>query len=219
MEWTPLDDVPGHVAVAWEAVDEWLDEEELLVAHAHDPFTRIDVRRSSRHVVIEHEGELIADSRSAVLLFETGFPVRYYLPSEDVRDLEPSPTRTRCAYKGEAEHFSTTAWMSPGSAAIPSLTPRRSRTGSGSTPSAWISRSTASARSARGPSGADLSGSAELDDCEQVALAVLEVGRAAEPGDGRDAIYGLPLRQVVLLERDPAGPKLGNRGVDVLDRP
>ena len=106
VEWTPLDDVPGHVAVAWEAVDEWLDEEELLVAHARDPFTRIDVRRSSRHVVIEHEGELIADSRSAVLLFETGLPVRYYLPSEDVRDLEPSPTRTRCAYKGEAEHFS-----------------------------------------------------------------------------------------------------------------
>lgn len=106
VESTPLDDVPGHVAVAWGAVDEWLDEEELLVAHARDPFTRIDVRRSSRHVVIEHEGELIADSRSALLLFETGLPVRYYLPSEAVRNLKPSPTRTRCAYKGEAEHFS-----------------------------------------------------------------------------------------------------------------
>lgn len=106
VESTPLDDIPGHVAVAWEAVDEWLDEEEPLVAHARDPSARIDVRHSSRHVVIEHEGELIAESRSPLLLFETGLPVRYYLPSEDVRNLKPSPTRTRCAYKGEAEHFS-----------------------------------------------------------------------------------------------------------------
>ena len=33
------------------------------------------------------------------------------------------------------------------------------------------------------------------------------------------ANYGLPLKHVVLLERDPAGPKLGDRVVDVLDRP
>jgi uncharacterized protein (DUF427 family) len=106
VESTPLDEVPGHVAVAWDAVDEWLEDEEPLLAHARDPFARIDVRRSSRHVVIEHEGEVIADSRTPLLLYETGLPVRYYLPAEDVRNLEPSPTRTRCAYKGEAEHLS-----------------------------------------------------------------------------------------------------------------
>ncbi len=106
VESTPLDDLPGYVSVAWDAVDEWLEDDEPLVAHARDPFTRIDVRRSSRHVVIEHEGEVIADSRAPLLLYETGLPVRYYLPPEDVGNLDSSPTRTRCAYKGEAEHFS-----------------------------------------------------------------------------------------------------------------
>jgi uncharacterized protein (DUF427 family) len=106
VESTPLEDIPGHVAVAWNAVDAWLEDDEPLVAHARDPFSRIDVRHSSRHVVIEHEDEVIADSHAALLLYETGLPVRFYLPPEDVRKLEPSPMRTRCAYKGEAEHFS-----------------------------------------------------------------------------------------------------------------
>jgi uncharacterized protein (DUF427 family) len=106
VESTPLDDVPGYVTVSWDSVDEWLEDEEPLLAHARDPFARIDVRHSSRHVVIEHESEVIADSLTPLLLYETGLPVRYYLPAEDVRNLEPSPTRTRCAYKGEAEHLS-----------------------------------------------------------------------------------------------------------------
>jgi len=106
VESTPLDDVPGYVTVGWDSVDEWLEDEEPLLAHARNPFARIDVRHSSRHVVIEHEGEVIADSLTPLLLYETGLPVRYYLPAEDVRNMEPSPTRTRCAYKGEAEHLS-----------------------------------------------------------------------------------------------------------------
>lgn len=106
VESTPLEDVPGHVSVAWDAVDQWLEDDEPLLAHARDPFKRIDVRRSSRHVVIEHDGEVIADSREPLLLYETGLPVRFYLPEKDVRNLEPSATRTRCAYKGEAEHLS-----------------------------------------------------------------------------------------------------------------
>jgi uncharacterized protein (DUF427 family) len=106
VETTALEDVPGHVSVAWDAVDEWLEDDEPLLAHARDPFKRIDVRRSSRHVVVEHDGAVLADSRRPLLLYETGLPVRFYLPPEDVRDLQPSATRTRCAYKGEAEHFS-----------------------------------------------------------------------------------------------------------------
>jgi uncharacterized protein (DUF427 family) len=107
VESAPLDDVPGHVAVAWDAVDEWLEDEEPLFGHARDPFSRIDVRRSSRHVVVEHDGEQLADSRSPLLLYETGLPVRLYLPAEDVRldRLQPSATRTTCAYKGHADHF------------------------------------------------------------------------------------------------------------------
>lgn len=106
VESKPLDDIPGHVSVSWDAVDQWLEDDEPLLAHARDPFKRIDVRRSSRHVVVEHDGEVIADSHSPLLLYETGLPIRFYLPAQDVRNLEPSSTRTQCAYKGEAEHLS-----------------------------------------------------------------------------------------------------------------
>ena len=119
VEAAPLDDVPDHVTVRWDAVDEWLEDDEPLVAHARDPFARIDVRRSSRHVVIEHDGEAIADSRRPLLLYETGLPVRCYLPVEDVRMdlLEPSATVTQCAYKGTASHHAhrgvDVAWVYP----------------------------------------------------------------------------------------------------------
>lgn len=62
---------------------------------------------SSRHVQLELDGQLIADSIRPALLFETMLPTRYYLPREDVRaELIPSSTRTFCAYKGQASYFS-----------------------------------------------------------------------------------------------------------------
>jgi uncharacterized protein (DUF427 family) len=87
---------------------DWFEEDEPIISHPHDPFHRIDVRRSSRHVQIELEGVLLADSREPWLLFEGGLPVtRYYLPAADARvELLPSKTRTRCAYKGEARYYS-----------------------------------------------------------------------------------------------------------------
>lgn len=52
---------------------------------------------------------VLAESSRPVLLFETMLPTRFYLPREDVRaQLIPSPTRTRCAYKGEASYWSVT---------------------------------------------------------------------------------------------------------------
>ena len=116
---TPVPEVPGHVAVEWDDADEWLADDEPLVGHARDPFARIDVVRSSRHVLVEHEGEVLADSRRPLLLYETGLPVRTYLPAEDVRHdlLQPSGTRSTCAYKGHAEHFAhngtDVAWRYP----------------------------------------------------------------------------------------------------------
>ena len=78
-----------------------------MVSHPHDPFGRIDVLRSSRHVRIELDGERLADSNRPMLLFETLLPVRFYLPREDVAvRLEPSDTATYCAYKGRASYYS-----------------------------------------------------------------------------------------------------------------
>jgi hypothetical protein len=50
--------------------------------------------------VIEHNGEILGESRTPYLLFEPPLPVRYYLPSEDVSlDMHyPSATTTFCAH-------------------------------------------------------------------------------------------------------------------------
>jgi uncharacterized protein (DUF427 family) len=104
-------DLAGYVQVDWNAVDRWLEEDEEVVGHPRDPFHRIDIRKSSRHVVVSLDGDAVAESRRPTLLFETGLPVRYYLPRDDVRlDLfEASDRRTTCAYKGHASYFGTEA--------------------------------------------------------------------------------------------------------------
>ena len=100
-------DLADHVLLEHDAFDEWYEEEEPIVGHPRDPFHRIDIRQSSRHVRVELDGTLLAESREPTLLFETGLPVRFYLPRGDLV-LEPSPSakRTVCAYKGEASHWS-----------------------------------------------------------------------------------------------------------------
>ena len=82
---TPADpDLADHVLLDWDAFEEWREEEEVVVGHPHDPFDRIDCRRSSRHVVISFDGTVLADTRRAVLLMETPLPLRFYVPAEDV---------------------------------------------------------------------------------------------------------------------------------------
>src|SRR5690606_22514404 len=65
----------------------------------------------SRHVRIEVAGEVIADTQRPSLLFETGLPVRYYIPQQDVRleRLTPTDSTTQCPYKGVARYWSVTA--------------------------------------------------------------------------------------------------------------
>jgi uncharacterized protein (DUF427 family) len=99
-----------HVTFAWDDLDTWFEEDEALLSHAIDPYHRIDVRRSSRHVAVSANGTMLAESRRGRALFETGLPTRWYLPREDVlADLESSDLHTRCAYKGVASYFSVRA--------------------------------------------------------------------------------------------------------------
>lgn len=97
----------GHVVLDWDAVDAWFVEDERQRVHPRDPYKRIDVHATSRHVLFEARGTVLAESDRALALFETGLPTRFYLPEVDVntRLLEPSETVTRCAYKGTAHHF------------------------------------------------------------------------------------------------------------------
>ena len=100
-------DLAGLVILDFGAFDAWYEEDEQNVGHPRDPYHRIDVLPSSREVRLELEGEVLAVSARPALLFETMLPTRYYLPRADVTaELVPSPTRTWCAYKGQASYFS-----------------------------------------------------------------------------------------------------------------
>jgi uncharacterized protein (DUF427 family) len=112
-------DLGGRVIVHWEPF-EWREEDEPVIGHPHDPFKRIDVLRSDRHVRVEVDGRTVAESSRPMMLIETSLPVRWYLPPADVRTdlLTPSDTRTVCAYKGVASYLSAegaadVAWFYP----------------------------------------------------------------------------------------------------------
>ncbi len=100
--------VDGYVKVPWASADAWYEEDEQVFVHPRDPYHRIDSLATSRHVRVSLRGVELADSTAAVALYETGLPVRFYLPMREVRlgVLEPSDTLTRCAYKGTARHWS-----------------------------------------------------------------------------------------------------------------
>ncbi|MEY2476561.1 MAG: hypothetical protein QOG87_1876 [Actinomycetota bacterium] len=102
------DEVPDHVAFAWGAMDAWFEEDEEVFVHARDPYKRIDALRSSRHVRVEVDGVVLAESDRPTILFETSLPPRYYLPKIDVRMdlLDPTDSATSCPYKGDARYWS-----------------------------------------------------------------------------------------------------------------
>jgi uncharacterized protein (DUF427 family) len=104
---SPIEEIRDAVHLEWNAMDEWLEEDELVYVHPRDPYTRVDILASSRHVRVVVDGETIADSHQPRILFETGLPPRYYLPLPDVRMdlLTPSQTETHCPYKGTATYW------------------------------------------------------------------------------------------------------------------
>lgn len=99
-------DLVDYLVLDFGAFD-WREEDAAIIAHPHDPFRRIDILPSARHVRIEWDGRLLADSSEPMLLFETLLPVRFYLPRADIAvDLQPTDTVTHCAYKGRASYYS-----------------------------------------------------------------------------------------------------------------
>jgi uncharacterized protein (DUF427 family) len=108
---SPIDELRDLIRLDWDAMDAWFEEDEEVFTHPRDPHTRVDVLASSRHVRIEVDGVTVAESSSPRLLFETGLPVRYYLPKPHVRMelLTPTDTESHCPYKGRAEWWSVRA--------------------------------------------------------------------------------------------------------------
>jgi uncharacterized protein (DUF427 family) len=98
----------GHVRFQWDAMDEWFEEDEPVYVHPRDPYTRVDILTSSRHVEVRVDGLTVAETHRPTLLFETGLPTRYYFPLTDARLdlLTPTTGITRCPYKGSATYWS-----------------------------------------------------------------------------------------------------------------
>jgi uncharacterized protein (DUF427 family) len=112
---SPLEEIRGLVRFDWDAMDEWLEEDEPVYTHPRDPYHRVDILHSSRHVRVDVDGVTVADSARPAILFETGLPPRYYLPLSDVRTdlLTPTATQTHCPYKGTATYWSVDAGQGP----------------------------------------------------------------------------------------------------------
>lgn len=99
--------IKGLIAFYFNRMERWLEEDEEIAVHPRDPYHRVDVLASDRHVRVSLDGHALAESDRALALFETGLPPRWYLPADDVSvELEPSDTITRCPYKGEASYYS-----------------------------------------------------------------------------------------------------------------
>lgn len=112
--WTYIDPPPslaslrGHYGFQWGKMDHWFEEDEEILAHPRDPYHRVDILRSTRHIRVELDGIILAETKNPTILFETSLPLRFYIPMEDVqmKVLEKTSSKTICPYKGAASYWS-----------------------------------------------------------------------------------------------------------------
>jgi uncharacterized protein (DUF427 family) len=104
---SPIEALRDHVRFEWDALDTWFEEDEEVYVHPRDPYKRVDILASSRHVRVEVDGVAVAETTRPRILFETSLPPRYYIPKTDVRLdlLEPTGHVTQCPYKGTASYY------------------------------------------------------------------------------------------------------------------
>jgi uncharacterized protein (DUF427 family) len=101
-------DAPGHVTVAWDAVDAWFEEDEEVFGHPRNPYHRVDCLRSRRRLRVEAAGSTLVDTDDTLAVYETALEPRLYVDRGVVRMdlLQPSATTTYCPYKGTATYWS-----------------------------------------------------------------------------------------------------------------
>jgi uncharacterized protein (DUF427 family) len=97
----------GMVALAWRAMDGFYEEDDRILGHAADPYHRIDIRHTSRHLVVRAGDRVVADTASALVLYESGFAPRWYVARDDivVDALTLNDVQTFCPYKGIASYY------------------------------------------------------------------------------------------------------------------
>jgi uncharacterized protein (DUF427 family) len=96
-----------RVAFAWPAMDAFYEEDERILGHAADSYHRIDIRQTSRKIVVRHRDRIIADTSRPLALYESGFAPRWYVPRGDVDEsaLTPVEHQTFCPYKGLCSYY------------------------------------------------------------------------------------------------------------------
>jgi len=104
---TYASELQGRVAFAWPAMDAFYEEDERIMGHAADCYHRIDIRRTSRHLVVHHDDRVIADTKRPVVLYESGFAPRWYVTRSDIEEskLTPVDHQTFCPYKGLCSYY------------------------------------------------------------------------------------------------------------------
>jgi uncharacterized protein (DUF427 family) len=100
-------ELKGRAAFAWRAMDAFYEEDERIVGHAADSHHRIDIRQATRRLVVRCGDRVIADTTRPLVLYESGFAPRWYVPRPDVDEsaLTPAEGQTFCPYKGLASYY------------------------------------------------------------------------------------------------------------------
>jgi uncharacterized protein (DUF427 family) len=100
-------DLRGRVAFAWPAMDAFFEEDERILGHAADSYHRIDIRQTSRNLVVQQGDRVIADTKQPMVLYESGFAPRWYVPRADIDEsaLNLVENQTFCPYKGVCSYY------------------------------------------------------------------------------------------------------------------
>src|SRR5215813_11919118 len=104
---TYASELRGRIAFAWRAMDAFYEEDERILGHAADSYHRIDIRQTSRNIVVRHHDRVVADTKRPIVLYESGFAPRWYVPRADIDEsaLTFVEHQTFCPYKGLCSYY------------------------------------------------------------------------------------------------------------------
>jgi uncharacterized protein (DUF427 family) len=98
----------ARIAFAWPAMDAFYEEDERIVGHAADSYHRIDIRQTSRELIVRHRDQVIAHTSRPLVLYESGFAQRWYVPRADIDESALNLVEHRqtfCPYKGLCSYY------------------------------------------------------------------------------------------------------------------
>jgi uncharacterized protein (DUF427 family) len=100
-------ELQARIAFAWTAMDAFYEEDERILGHAADSYHRIDIRQTSRSLVVRYGDRIIADSKRPLVLYESGFAPRWYVARADIDGaaLVLVEQQTFCPYKGMCSYY------------------------------------------------------------------------------------------------------------------